>query len=74
MSTFTLDRTLTVSEVDERVGDVAAVSHDSERAHNREDHMRRDVLRAIADGAPDPAALARAALATESIDFERWYA
>jgi hypothetical protein len=47
---------------------------DHEGCHAMEDDIWRDVLRAIADGAPNPAELARAALETNGIEFERWCA
>lgn len=56
---------------------VAAIGalHDSESAHADEDRLHSAVLHAIADGhCDDPAALARAALATEELTFSRWYA
>jgi hypothetical protein len=39
-----------------------------------EDGLRHAVLEAIANGVPDPAALAREALLTEDLDFARWCA
>lgn len=57
-----------------RVAEIAAVSGDSEHAHSLEDTLYRDVLRAIAEGQPDPRGLAQAALACDSIRFARYYA
>lgn len=64
--------------VDDVRGMVAAVkAHadegDDPRAHVAEDAVRDAVLRAIAAGAPDPAALAAEALATAGVPFARWY-
>lgn len=43
-------------------------------AHYAEDRLHCLVLQAIAKGeAEDPAACAGAALATEALDFDRWY-
>ena len=42
-------------------------------AHAAEDALHQDVLAAIAAGAPNPAELAAAALATTEIKFSRWY-
>lgn len=74
-----------VSDVLARVGEVracadgaselvACTAGDPEMAHTVEIQLWRDVLEAIADGADDPAALARAALYTQEIKFERWLA
>lgn len=49
-------------------------SGDAEIAHLVEDQIRDDVLRAIANGADAPAALARRALETGKISFSRWCA
>lgn len=45
---------------------------DSE-AHRVEDCLHREVLETIAAGAPDPAALAAAALETRRLHFGRFY-
>lgn len=51
---------------------------DPERAHAAEDGMHRDVLRAIAEGTKlarsHMVVLARMALTSDEIDFERWAA
>ena len=65
---------MTVDEIIDRTQVIRRASHDPELAHGEEDQLWSDVLRAIADGAPEPAALARAALATADIAFDRWYA
>ena len=53
---------------------VAAISIYAEgEAHRAEDALHQDVIRAIADGAEDAAALARLALTTLDLDFARWY-
>ena len=47
---------------------------DHEDLHALEDQLHGDVIRAIADGAEDAAALAREALKTTELKFSRWYA
>lgn len=54
--------------------DPKAMGWDDELAHSMEDALWEDVLRAIADGAPNAAELAKAALATKELDFARWCA
>lgn len=54
-----------------RAVDIYAARHDDEHAHNLEDALYLDVLRAIADGAPNAAELARDALRTQEINFSR---
>lgn len=45
-----------------------------EEAHEEEDNLRHDVLKAIAAGVDDPQDLARLVLTTSDIpDFDRWY-
>ena len=65
---------MTISEVRVRVKEVAKLSTDHERAHSAEDQLYLDVLRAIAEGHPDAARLARAALATQLFVFPRYCA
>jgi hypothetical protein len=65
---------LSVEDVTARVEEIENISGDSEVAHSREGDLWRDVLRAIAEGAPDAAALAREALKTEDLSFARGYA
>lgn len=62
------------SSVRGRVEAIAAVSHDAERAHSEEDELHLAVLRAIADGAPGAADLAREALRASELSFSRWCA
>lgn len=47
---------------------------DAEIWHQFEDQIHRAVLLAIADGHPDAAHLAAAALRSTEIDYARWYA
>lgn len=50
----------------------AAHDHDDQAAHTKADNLYRDVLKAIAAGAPDAPALAATALQAEEMDFCRW--
>jgi hypothetical protein len=68
------DVTLTAEDIARRLAEIHAVRDDDEDAHGRTDDLHRDVLAAIAMGAPDPALLAAAALRTETLDFARWCA
>ena len=43
-------------------------------AHETEDDLYRIVLEEVAAGNPEGREMARAALATKTIDFPRWYA
>jgi hypothetical protein len=66
----------TVAEVDQISADIrrAARDGDHEKAHAMEDDMHEGVLRAVAQGFPNPkhsAALAKAALRSSRIQFGR---
>lgn len=63
-----------LSEVESRIEGIRAVAGDDEVAHSREDELRDDVLKAIAEGASNAAELAGAALSTRDIEFARWCA
>lgn len=65
---------MTPEDVRARVEAIRAVADDEEDAHGKEDDLRADVLRVIANGSPHAQALALEALATEAIQFRRWYA
>jgi hypothetical protein len=65
---------LTTEDVARRLADIHAVVQDDEVAHNLADDLYRDVLGAIAAGAPDAELLAGAALKVEDLDFGRWTA
>ena len=56
-----------------RVQDIQAISGDDESAHSAEDELYRDVLRYYANGGTDPE-LAKEALKTLDLEFERWCA
>lgn len=64
---------MTEEEVRRRVEEIDEIADLHERPHVEEDRLYRDVLSAIAAGADNPAALARAALATRYLDIERHY-
>lgn len=66
---------LTIEDVERRVANIAHLAdRDNEAAHAEEDALARDVLRAIAAGAPDAVQLAKAALQTGAFEFDRWCA
>lgn len=68
-----------IKEVAKRVDAVVAIAdveYDNEQAHCLEDQLWCDVLTAIAEGnaTPSPALLAREAVRTAQLTFQRWYA
>jgi hypothetical protein len=65
---------LTAEDIARRLAAIHAVRDDDEDAHGKTDDLHRDVLAAIAAGAPDAPLLAAAALRTETLDFARWCA
>lgn len=66
---------MTIKEVEDAVAFLASIAGDDEAAHSDEDALHRDVLTAIADGtAENPKEMARLALTTTHIEFERWMA
>lgn len=65
---------MTVDEIQQRIETILQESHDDEVAHSLEDDLYRDVVRAIAAGAPNARDLAQEALHTEIISFARWCA
>jgi hypothetical protein len=64
---------MNVEDIRRRIKEIDEIADLVERAHAAEDELHRDVLRAIAEGAEDAAALARAALATQHLSLERYY-
>ncbi|MEU0018034.1 hypothetical protein ABZ173_10225 [Streptomyces rochei] len=68
------DPGLTAEDVARRLAKIQTLQGDDEAAHGEEDLLHRDVLAAIAAGAPDAQLLAAAALRTETLDFSRWCA
>lgn len=66
---------MTIKDVQEAVVFLEAISGDDEAAHSDEDALHRAVLAAIADGtAENPQEMARLAVETAHINFERWMA
>jgi hypothetical protein len=66
---------ITVEEVRLRIAEIFQDGHcDPESAHGYEDDLYKQVLRAIADGHPNAAAIAAEVLALADLDFQRWYA
>lgn len=63
---------MTVQDIEQRIEEMK--TYDDEVAHRSEDAMREEVLEAIANGAPNAAELARAALKSSELDFSRWTA
>lgn len=62
-------------QVEQLAGDRYHPDSDWENWHQTEDQLHHDVLRIIAAGHPDPAALAAEALRTLDIEgVTRWYA
>lgn len=68
------DPGLTAEDIARRLAEIHALQGDDEAAHGEEDRLHRDVLAAIAAGAPDASLLAAAALRTETLGFSRWCA
>lgn len=65
---------MTVDDVKAAIAKIIEISWDDEAAHSGEDALHRNVLQAIADGHPEPAALAAEALKSVQITFSRWCA
>lgn len=65
---------MNIEKVAERLDEIRRYAYDDEKAHSLEDDLRSDVLRAVADGHPDSAALAKLALTSALIPFKRWCA
>jgi hypothetical protein len=64
---------MTVEDVRQFV-EAIGIGSDDEASHSTEDLMYRAVLRAIANGAENPAELAAEALKASHIQYERWCA
>lgn len=65
---------MNVDEIKKRVQKIREMSDDDESAHSAEDALYTSVLYAIANGADDPAELAREAIKAGDISFSRWCA
>lgn len=64
---------MTEDEVRRRVAGIDDMADLTERAHMAEDRLYLDVLEAIAEGAENPAGLARAALAAHHLGLDHYY-
>ena len=67
---------MNIHEVRECLSIIKKEAHDCEGAHSREDSLHQNVLREIRDHSTDQlaSAIAREALLTLDIEFERWCA
>lgn len=63
---------MTPDDVRAMIAQIATL--DSKSAHIDEDGLWATVLQEIADGSPNAAELAAAALETKLLPFDRWYA
>lgn len=64
---------MNLSDVEKCIEEIRKNKTDDEVAHSMEDHLRRDVLIAIATGkVDDPVKMAVLALTTQDIKFGRW--
>lgn len=64
----------TLKNVQNCADSIVGLKSDPEVAHETEDDLYRIVLEEVAAGNPEGREMARAALATKTIDFPRWYA
>lgn len=64
----------TLKNVQQCVDGMVALKGDPEVAHETEGDLYRIVLEEVAAGNPEGREMARAALATKTIDFPRWCA
>lgn len=67
------EKVIGYAQAERAVEEIAAIgSSDDEAAHGREDDLYEKVLRSIAaDGVSDPRKLARIALKTKGLEFQR---
>lgn len=63
-----------IIEVRNRVIAIDGIGDDPEATHSEEDILFENVLKAISEGAKDPAGLAREALKVLEQNNRRWYA
>lgn len=54
------------------VQEIEKIVADDEAAHAAEDTLYEEVLKAVADGHPDSKKIAKIALRTKSLNFQRW--
>ncbi len=62
-----------VKDIRKKIAEIRDKSTDNESAHAAEDKLWQSVLSAIAKGHPRAKELARAALRSTKIEFDRWY-
>lgn len=67
-------RIITVNNAVKAMAKAALEAPDHELLHGQEDELHQRVLHAIAKGHPQAVELAKAALKTKQIKFNRWYA
>jgi len=65
---------MTIDDIAQEIARIRSIAKDDEAAHSATDSLYIDVLRDIANGNPNPMALAMFALQAEDIDFQRWCA
>lgn len=64
----------TLESVKRLIEEIEEASDNSEMAHGLEDELRTKVLQEIANGNPEAIEMAKLALTTGEMDFDRWYA
>lgn len=65
---------MTIEDVQDKLRVIQDVAGDNEDAHQAQDALLVEVLRAIVDGCPNSPEMAKEALKVLEIDFDRWYA
>lgn len=67
-------KTMKVTDIEERIAKIASVASEKDgAAHGLEDGLFLDVLKAIANGAKNPKALAAAATKSADLKINRWF-
>jgi hypothetical protein len=65
---------MNVRDITDVLDEISRIRDDDEHAHALEDSLYIRVLKEIAAGSANPAALAAEALKAGDIEFSRWYA
>lgn len=65
---------MTKEEIQKRIEFIVSKDGDDEVQHAREDSLRREFLRFIADNSPEYGELANLVLSTDTLEFARWCA
>lgn len=65
---------MNIHQIRQSIESIKEASGDDEKQHSWEDDLWENVLRAISGGAKNPDKLAKEALKTKELDFERWCA